>query len=153
MIAYEVPLDPLSLVDFLYWPYTVLLWPGLMVLWYLKSQVQQTSCPCKELELIAVPLKVNATNDYQEEISNCLDILYFVNRNPSVRGIDCVKPRSITKYLNQLSIVIGSLLILVIIVKPVTVGLLARTCPPFTVTVFSSIIQILCWWPYCGRFW
>ena len=106
--------------------------------------MQQTSCPCKELELIAVPLKVNATNDYQEEISNCLDILYFVNRNPSVRGIDCVKPRSITKYLNQLSIVIGSLLILVIIVKPVTVGLLARTCPPFTVTVFSSIIQILC---------
>jgi len=111
MIAYEVPLDPLSLVDFLYWPYTVLLWPGLMVLWYLKSQVQQTSCPCKELELIAVPLKVNATNDYQEEISNRLDTLCFVNRNPSVRGTDCVKPQSITKYLNQLSIVIGSLLI------------------------------------------
>ena len=53
-----------------------------------------------------------------------------------------IKPRSITNVgtlINHQSLLVLS----VITVQRVAVGLLTRTCPLFTITVFSSIMQIL----------
>ena len=102
--------------------------------------MQQTSCPCRKWEQVVVSQKVNITNDRHEAISNRLYTLCSVNCDPSVRGIDCIKPQSITNFgtlINHQSLLVLCWLS-VTIVQPVAVGLLTRTCPLFTVTVFSS---------------
>jgi len=99
--------------------------------------VQQTSYPCKKWEQVVVSQKVNIMNDRHKEIWNRLYTLCSVNCDLSVRGIDCIKPQSITNVgtlINHQSLLVLCWFSVMIVV----VRLLTRACRLFTVTVFSS---------------
>jgi len=84
-----------------------------------------------------VSQKVNITNDRHKEIWNRLYTLCSVNCDLSVRGIDCIKPQSITNVgtlINHQSLLVLCWFWVMI----VAVRLLTHACRLFTVTVFSS---------------